>query len=45
VRNAGPGCQFMIRLPLAAGPGNGPTIVATGPGEARQAGAGQAAGR
>jgi signal transduction histidine kinase len=45
VRNTGPGCQFMIRLPLAAGSGNGPAMVATGPSEARQAEAGQAVGR
>jgi len=45
VRNAGPGCQFMIRLPLAGGSGNGPAMAVTGPSEARQAEAGQPAGR
>jgi signal transduction histidine kinase len=45
VRNAGPGCQFMIRLPLAGGPGNGPAMAVTGPSEARQAETGQAVGR
>ena len=29
VRNAGPGCQFMIRLPLAAGSGAGAGVPPT----------------